>query len=127
MSEYTYLRCERPAGNVVVVRFVGLTKISSDVVDQLGRELDQLMDEDDGANVIMNFEGIESVCSAMLGNLVRLRKRADSESREHKLCNLSDLVSRILRMVQLHKFFEIHDTEDAAISSFGPAGESGSG
>ena len=123
MSQYTYLQCERPAGNVVVVRFVGLTKISSDVADQLGQELDQAMDEDGGANVLLNFDGIDSVCSAMLGNLVRLRKKADSENRQLKLCSLADLVARILKMVQLHGFFEIHDTEDAAVSSFGPAGE----
>ena len=119
MSEYTYLVCERPHGNLVVMRFVGLTKISTDVVDTLRRELDQVMDEDNAANVVMNFEGIGSICSAMLGNLVRLRKKMDSENRDLKLCNLSELVLRILKMVHLHELFEMHDTEDAAVSSFG--------
>ncbi len=119
MSEYTYLVCERPHGSLVVIRFVGLTKISTDVVDTLRRELDQVMDEDNAANVVMNFEGIGSICSAMLGNLVRLRKKMDSENRDLKLCNLSELVLRILKMVHLHELFEMHDTEDAAVSSFG--------
>ena len=119
MSEYTYVVCERLHGNLVVIRFVGLTKIATDVVDTLGRELDQIMDEDGGASAVMNFDGIASICSAMLGNLVRLRKKMDSEGRDLKLCNLSEFVVRILEMMHLHELFEVHETEDGAVRSFG--------
>jgi len=119
MSEHTHLVCKRLYGNLAVIRFVGLAKVSTDVVDALGRELDRVMDEDRAANVVMNFDGIASICSAMLGNLVRLREKMDSENRELKLCNLSELVVRTLKMLHLDELFETHETEDAAVASFG--------
>ena len=67
--------------------------------------------------VIAHLGGVAFIDSSGLGMLVRLMSSARTRGGDVKLCAIPELISRTLRMTNLHTVFDSYDTEGDAIAA----------
>jgi anti-sigma B factor antagonist len=116
--KYTYLELQ-DAGEVLVVRFNQASILDQAVIDQIGRELDQAGLEASGnRKMLLNFQAIEYMSSAMLGKLIQLHRRCKADKIKLKLCNISKNPLDVFKITKLDKLFEIHKDVPTAVATF---------
>ncbi len=101
--------------DVAVVRFATSRILDQSNVQQLGDELDDLLDQYDLAKVVLNFENVSYMSSAVMGKLVSLLKRMQAAGGELKLCSIEDSIYEIFEIMRFDKMFDIYKSEDEAV------------
>ena len=112
----------RSSSGILTIYFVDTKLLDESKMQQVNRELTELLDKTDEENVILDFRRIEFMSSAMLGKLVQIHKRCKEYKVKLKLCNISAEIRKVFKITKLDKLFEIYDDEDAARAAFGKRG-----
>ena len=112
-------------GDVTVVRFTERKILSDVVIAQAGRELMALAGTEE--KILLNFEGVEFMSSAMIGKIVLLNKKCKTDKVKLKLCNISENIMEVFEITRLHKVLDIVGTEDEAVAAFEKKGFFGLG
>jgi anti-sigma B factor antagonist len=71
-------------------------------------------------NLLLNLAGVSYLDSAGLGAFMKCHGNAVKSQGCVKLVNVSASIRDLLRITNLHAFFEIYDDEAAAVQSYGP-------
>jgi anti-sigma B factor antagonist len=79
--------------------------------------LKQLIQEKN--QIVLNLSGISYIDSGGLGTLVALYTTAQNAGGSLKLANLTQRVGDLLQVTKLLTVFEVYDSEDKALASFG--------
>jgi anti-sigma B factor antagonist len=79
--------------------------------------LKQLIQENN--QIVLNLSGISYIDSGGLGTLVALYTTAQNAGGSLKLANLTQRVGDLLQVTKLLTVFEVYDSEDKALASFG--------
>jgi anti-sigma B factor antagonist len=79
--------------------------------------LKQLIKESN--QIVLNLGGISYIDSGGLGTLVALYTTAQNAGGAVKLANLTQRVGDLLQVTKLLTVFEVYDSEEKAIQSFG--------
>jgi anti-sigma B factor antagonist len=115
---YTYLDLQ-DAGEVLVVGFKQSSILDQRVIDQIGREFEQAGLEASGnRKLLLNFQGVEFMSSAMLGKLIQLQKRCKNDKIRLKLCAIAKNPLDVFKITRLDRLFEIHDDGATALAAF---------
>ena len=69
--------------------------------------------------ILVNLKAVSYLDSSGLGALLSGMTNTKAKGGALKLCGLQEAVMKVFEMARLTEVFEIHDTEDAAIKSFG--------
>ena len=109
-------------GEVTVVRFQASRVLDGSNVAQLGDELNDLVTKKYATKMVLNFENVQYMSSAVLGKLITLNKSILAEKGKLKLCSIDKNVFEIFSIMKLDKLFAIYDTEEEALESFGKYG-----
>jgi anti-sigma B factor antagonist len=107
---------KRTVGDVAIFDLNGkLTIGKGDVVlrEALVEEL-----ENDGKHVVINLDGVTTIDSSGLGELIRCKVTATSNQAEVKLLHVNIKARKLLTMAQLVGVFEMFDDEALAVASF---------
>jgi anti-sigma B factor antagonist len=116
--QYTFLDL-KDAGEVLVVRFKQASILDQVVIDQIGREFEQVGLEASGnRKLLLDFHTVEFMSSAMLGKLIQLNKRCKVDKIKLKLCGIAKNPLDVFKITKLDKLFEIHKDALAAVASF---------
>jgi anti-sigma B factor antagonist len=67
--------------------------------------------------MVINFEKIKFLSSAVLGKLISLNKRIAKEKGRLAFCSINDDIIQVFRITRLDKLIPIHATETEAVSS----------
>ena len=103
---------------VLIVRFVD-TELSDEIrIREIGAELLELASHPDVKQLLLNFEGVSFMCSAMLGQLAILTKRCISHEVSFKMCTVAETMREVLRIVRLDTLAEILADEKEALRVF---------
>lgn len=74
---------------------------------------------DQGKNkILLNMQGLTTIDSSGVGELVSAYTRASNRGAKLKLCNLPPKIQDILTITQLITVFDVYDTEAEALTSF---------
>ena len=73
----------------------------------------------ENSQIVLNLGGISYIDSGGLGTLVALYTTAHNAGGAVKLVNLTQRVGDLLQVTKLLTVFEVYDSEDKAIQSFG--------
>lgn len=68
--------------------------------------------------IVLEFEGVNFINSAGIGELVGAFISVSNRGGEIKLCGLPDKVLKMLNITKLISIFEIYKTEKEAVASF---------
>ena len=101
--------------DVGVVSFRTSRILDQSNVQQLGDELETLVKKHRLQKVVINFENIHYMSSAVMGKLVSLFKQLNAEGGDLRLCRISDSIYEIFKIMRFDKLFKICDTEDDAV------------
>src|SRR6476661_783156 len=73
----------------------------------------------DNKNIVLNLGGVNYIDSGGLGTLVALYTTAHNAGGSIKLANLTQRVGDLLQVTKLLTVFQVYDSEEKAIASFG--------
>ena len=106
----------RKQNDVAVVNFTTSRVLDQSNVQQLGEELDELLDTHGFTKVAMNFEHVNYMSSAVMGKLVSFYKRLQKQGGDMRLSNINPNIYEIFEIMKFDELFEISETEEDAIS-----------
>lgn len=105
--------------DVLVVYFTDAKILDEARITQIGQELmSAVASAGQNKKMVVNFQGVQFMSSAMIGKLVLLNKKCKTEEVVLKMCNISPNVLEVFKITKLNKVFEIFDTEEKALQSF---------
>ena len=84
------------------------------LIATIGRELRAVCDLHPGSErcILLNFRGVESMSSALIGKIVLMNKEAKPRRVAIKLCNIAPEVMQVFEVTRLNKVFSIFDYEE---------------
>ncbi|MBS3806181.1 MAG: STAS domain-containing protein [Bacteroidales bacterium] len=102
---------------VEVLSFDNVSKLNILVAQSLKEEISQYLNKE-GKNIVLNLDGIEYVDSSGFGALLSILRNSKNNNSNFKICNVSQDVMELVKLLQLHNVFEIHDNVEECVASF---------
>ena len=103
---------------VTVVRILERRLGSNTPILGLNQELLRLVEFESVRHVLLDLTKVEIMTSVMLGKLVGLQKKIDSNGGKLILCNLHPRVYEVCAVAKLTRVFNIKSDEAEALASF---------
>jgi anti-sigma B factor antagonist len=116
----SHLKIKRTNG-VSVVEFADRKILDEISIQEIGDELDRLVETEPGIKLLLNFKNVDHLSSAALGMLINLLKRVQQQQGELKLSDINRQILEVFKITRLDRKFSIHDTADKALTGFGSA------
>jgi anti-sigma B factor antagonist len=90
-----------------VVRFQESRLYDDGVVREVFDQLASALPASAATGFVLDFSGVETISSSMLGKLILLQRRIDGQRGRMRLCNLSNTVRAVFRSTNLDRLFQI--------------------
>jgi anti-sigma B factor antagonist len=97
--------CEGPSH--AVVRFLDQTLIEEQLIEEVDEQLQSVVQERHGTNLLLDFAQVRLLGSAVLPVLIRLRKTIKTQNGQLKLCNMTAEVREVFAITRLDTIFDI--------------------
>ena len=117
MAEYKRLDVNE-VGDVTVVRFRDQKIIEDINIQELGRELFELLEVEKREKLLLNFSSVDFLSSAALGKLITLEKKVKANGGVLKLSNIRPEIYEVFAITKLNRLFDIKDDEADALAAF---------
>lgn len=111
----------RKDNDILVVYFQDVSIIDEARISGLGEELLDLL-KGDCRKVVVNFQNVGFMSSAMIGKLIHFSKKCDEEKVNLRLCNINENVMTVFTLMNLQKVFKIDDDEGDSIAKLKKSG-----
>lgn len=105
-------------GEVIVVGLTDSKILDSQRIEQIGKELTDVVPEAIHKKLLINFRGVSFMSSAMITKLVMLNKICKAQGVALKFCEVSPNVMEVFKITKLTKIFDIQADEEKALASF---------
>ncbi len=105
-------------GEITAIQFVDRKILDESNIQEMGRELFGLVDDEGCEKLLLNFSNVEFLSSAALGKLITMDKKVKAKSGALKLCNIRPEIYEVFAITRLNKLFDIHDDEADALATF---------
>ena len=109
----------RNRNGITLVNVLDVSVLDRTQIDKIGDELLRLVEDLGRKKVLVNFEGVDYLSSAVLGKLIALHKRLAMKSGELKLSGIKASILEVFEITKLDKVFDIYSDEESAVASFG--------
>jgi anti-anti-sigma factor len=109
-------------GDVRVVAIDAVRFVDEGAIEQCKREIIELLDKTEEANVLLHFGRVTFMSSAALGMLIRVHKKCKEYDIALKLCNISPDIRQVFKITSMDKIFDIHDDAAGAMEAFRKSG-----
>ena len=105
-------------GDVLVVYFTD-AKILDDVrIQQIGKDLTEMVSKAEHQKMLLNFQNVGFMSSAMIGKLILLSKKCKTDAVDLKVCNIVANIMEVFKIMKLNKVFDIQEDEAKALKAF---------
>lgn len=105
-------------GNITIATFLEVAFLDETSIKSLGDELEKLVSEKNGINLVINFANVDYLSSAVLGRLVKIYKLVRKTKGKLKLCGIKNNILQVFKITKLDKMFPIFPDKDKAVKSF---------
>ena len=113
----------REEDGVLIVNFTDAKILDEARIQQIGTELMEMVAAaSTNKKMLLNFQGVQFMSSAMIGKLVLLNKKAKTSEIELRFCNISPNVLEVFKITRLNKVFKILADEEKALKAFAGGG-----
>jgi anti-sigma B factor antagonist len=113
---------KRTHEDILIAYFQDVRIIDETRIGALGKELTELANGAEFKKVILNFQNVGFMSSAMIGKLVLFGKNCKAAGVDLRLCNINPNVEEVFNLMKLGKVFKIDANEEAAIKGFSKKG-----
>ena len=111
----------RQQGGVSVVNFLGSKVLDQTNINEIGRQLMTMVEESHRTRLLINFEKVEYLSSAVLGKLIKLQKLVNERKGRLVLCGIRPSIYEVFKITNLDRVFIICEDEADGLAKFGPA------
>jgi len=87
--------------------------LSAANVSEFGAEVLAFVAKHPGVNLILNFENVDYLSSAVLTELLRINKAIEDGAGHLRLCAISPVIHEVFEITNLDKIFIIHSDDVA--------------
>ena len=116
----SHLKIKRASG-ISLVEFADRKILEELSIQEIGEELDRIVDTEPGVKLLLNFRNVDHLASAALGMLITLKNKVKERNGQLKLSDINRNILEVFKITRLNRVFEIHTTADEALDSFGQA------
>lgn len=103
--------------DVNVVRLKDTNRLNAPIAEPVKEGLLEYFNKPN-VSVVFDMEGIKFIDSSGFAVFLSAMKAANNNVGQFKLCNATEDVMELFKLLQLHHVFEIYDELDACIASF---------
>lgn len=103
---------------VISVLFYDTKILDEESIRQIGVEFAQVAAKAAGGKLLVKFDRVAFMSSAMIGQIMRLAKLAKADETELKLSGISSDIMEVFKLTKLDKVLEIYPTEADALEAF---------
>ena len=93
--------------DVTLVTFNEERIVEENQIRQLHKSFEPVIEQNQSKKMVLNFDNVKFMTSAMLGLLVRIHKNVTEQGGRIQLCNMEPNIQRIFEITKLTKIFEI--------------------
>jgi anti-sigma B factor antagonist len=108
--------------DVLVVYITASKILDNATIQKIGQELTELAEQNPGGKIVLNFQEVKFMSSAMINNIVNFHRKCQKADVKLKLCDISKDVMEVFNLMKLQKFLDIQKSEEKAIASFDKKG-----
>lgn len=108
----------RRTGDVCVADFVDTSILDSAKIDRIKADLEALADRMGHPKIVLSFDGVTHLASAMLGVLMSVNKKVTTMKGQLRITHLSPMIQEVIRITKLDKVLKIYPTTDKALEKF---------
>lgn len=112
----------RSEGDILVAYFQDVRIIDESRITALGKELSDLVNDSENKKIILNFQNVSFMSSAMIGKLVLFGKKCKTAEVDLRLCNINENVEEVFSLMKLGKVFKIDKDEETSVNKFSKKG-----
>lgn len=106
-------------GDVTVVSFQGNSILDVSTVQQIGRELYELVEAQGKLRIMLDFKEVRFLSSQALGVLLTLRRKADKAGAEVVVSQARPELARVFKITKIDDMFKFFDDNAQAMAYFG--------
>ena len=81
------------------------------------RELTELVTNPNNQKIVLNFENVSFMSSAMIGKLVLFGNKCKSAKVSLRMCNINENVDEVFQLMKLGKVFSLDADEKTALGN----------
>ena len=104
----------RREDGVLIVQLAFENILDDALILQVGWELTRLAEQSNG-KMVLDFESVRLMSSAMIGKIVALNKKCRTDKIELRMCNVPSTFIGVLDKRRLNTFFKISDSVEEAL------------
>jgi anti-sigma B factor antagonist len=83
----------------------------------MGQELLSAPERSAG-KILLNFQDVEFIYSALLGKLVALRRGCKKSKTDLKLCNIRPVIMDVMKVARFDEIFDVYASEQEALAAY---------
>jgi anti-anti-sigma factor len=117
LGPYAHLLEVQHVGQATVVRFKRRTILEGAAIEVIGEHLLELTGEEGRRTFLVNFAGVESLTSAMLGKFVALHKVLSDAGGRLAFCSVDPFLMEIFKVVQMPQLIPVYGDEAQALQA----------
>ncbi|HYW95747.1 MAG TPA: STAS domain-containing protein [Bacteroidales bacterium] len=102
---------------VLIVSFKNVNRFNALIAEPVKEEMKTYF-ATPNTRLVMDLDGISFIDSSGFGTFLTIMKTANNNSGYFKICNISEEVMELFKLLQLHNVFEIYNTKEDALKSF---------
>lgn len=103
--------------DVLIVTIEGDNKLNASTAQQFKAEVLELINEP-GLKIVISLGGVSYIDSSGFGALLSVLRSSRNNKSHLKLCNVSDQVMELVKLLQLQTVFDIRESVDDCIKAF---------
>jgi anti-sigma B factor antagonist len=108
----------KDTNGIAVVDFVNSQLMfATDVVEEIGAELNSLISDHRYSKIVLDFRNVQYVSSMMLAKLASLERHVETAKGKLKFCGLGPVLRDTFRIGHFERVFDIYDNTDKALQS----------
>jgi anti-anti-sigma factor len=111
----------KQVGPVTVATFTQAIMFNEEEIDCVGEQLQSLIQDPSGRQLVLNFSAVEHIASHFLGELIVLHKKVLTAAGRLALCEFNPPLRETFEVLRLTCIFNVYDTEEEALRSFASA------
>ncbi len=117
-STASHIRVQDQDG-VKRIEFVERNILDEANIQQIGEEISNLLDAQPQPKVLNSIENVDHLSSAALGTLITINNKIRGKDGQLRLAEIDPQIYEVFVITKLNKLFQIHETRDQALASFG--------
>jgi anti-sigma B factor antagonist len=102
---------------ITLVTFTDSSILDNATIDQIGKDLYRLVDEEKKHNVIIDFSNVKFLSSHALGIILTLHKKAKGASGSLSLCGVRKELMKVFTLTDLDKIFKFYADDKTALAA----------